>query len=48
VTSSLLAIVVVPAWVALLSGHFGVAAELSPTTVAVGRARGAPDWAATS
>jgi len=39
VTSSLLAIVVVPAWVALLSRHFGVAAELSPTTVAMAIAK---------
>lgn len=39
VTSSLLAIVLVPAWVALLSRHFGVAAELSPMTVAVAIAK---------
>jgi BASS family bile acid:Na+ symporter len=35
VTSSLLAIVVVPVWVALLAQHFGVAMELSSATVAV-------------
>ena len=39
VTSSLLAIVVVPAWVALLSRHFDVAAELSPMTVAMAIAK---------
>lgn len=39
VTSSLLAIVVVPAWVALLAHHFGVAAELSPTDVAAAIAK---------
>jgi predicted Na+-dependent transporter len=39
VTSSLLAIVIVPAWVALLAHHFGVAAELSPTNVAAAIAK---------
>lgn len=39
VTSSLLAIVIVPAWVALLAHHFGVAAELSPTDVAAAIAK---------
>ena len=34
VISSLLAVVVAPAWVALLAGHFGVAAELPATRVA--------------
>jgi hypothetical protein len=34
VTSSLLAIVLVPAWVAFLADHFGVAAEISPWDVA--------------
>ena len=34
VTSSLLAIAVVPAWVVLLGRHFEVAAELNPLTVA--------------
>jgi predicted Na+-dependent transporter len=39
VTSSLLAIVVVPAWVALLAHHFGVATELSPADVAAAIAK---------
>jgi BASS family bile acid:Na+ symporter len=34
VTSSVLAIILVPAWVALLGQHFEAAAELSPTDVA--------------
>jgi predicted Na+-dependent transporter len=34
VTSSLLAIVLVPGWVALLAAHFGVATELKPGVVA--------------
>jgi bile acid:Na+ symporter, BASS family len=33
-TSSLLAIIIVPAWVALLAWHFGVAAQVSPADVA--------------
>lgn len=39
VTSSLLAIVVVPAWVALLAHHFGVATELAPADVAAAIAK---------
>jgi BASS family bile acid:Na+ symporter len=34
VTSSLLAIVIVPAWIALLARHFAVSTELSPADVA--------------
>lgn len=39
VTSSLLAIVLVPTWVALLSRHFGVATELPPKVVAMAIAK---------
>jgi BASS family bile acid:Na+ symporter len=34
VTSSVLAVVLVPAWVSLLGEHFGMAMEISPVTVA--------------
>ncbi len=39
VASSLLAIVIVPAWIALLARHFDVAAELAPTDVAAAIAK---------
>lgn len=39
VTSSLLAVVVVPTWVALLSRHFHVSTELSPAVVAAAIAK---------
>lgn len=38
-TSSLCAIVLVPAWVALMSRHFGAAASISPLTVALALAK---------
>ena len=39
VTSSLLAIVIVPAWIAVLAGHFGVPTEVPPSVVAAAIAK---------
>jgi BASS family bile acid:Na+ symporter len=40
IVSSLLAIVVAPAWIALLAQHFGVEAEVSPARVATALTKG--------